>query len=56
MKKRQKINLHINAKEVNSVLACAASLLLTGIPPIVCESIITGVVGSFKRSIKAVLP
>ena len=56
MKKYQKIHLHINAKEVNSVLACAATLLLTGVPQVVCESVITGVVCSFKRSIRAVLP
>jgi hypothetical protein len=56
MKKRQIINIHINGQEVNSVLACAASLLLTGVPQLVCESVIAGVVCRFKNTIKAVLP
>lgn len=50
------MNLKINANEINHVLAHAASLILTGIPPVVCESVITEVVCSVKRSIRAVLP
>jgi hypothetical protein len=56
MKKREKIYLHIKAKEVNSVLAYAASLVLTGIPPVVCESVISEVFLSVKRSISSILP
>jgi hypothetical protein len=39
------------AKEVNAVLAYAASLMLTGIPPMVCESAINEVFCSVKKSL-----
>jgi len=38
-------------KQLNSVLACAASLVLTGVPPVVCESVLDEVVHSFRKSI-----
>jgi hypothetical protein len=38
-------------KQLNSVLACAASLVLTGVPPVVCESVLDEVVYSFRKSI-----
>ena len=56
MKKREKINLRFKAGKVNSVLAYAASLVLTGIPPVVCESVITEVFFSVKKSIVAIFP
>ena len=42
--------------EVNSVIAYAASLMLTGVPPIVCESVISGFFCSVKRSIDTLIP
>ena len=43
----------IKAPEISSVLAYAASLVLTGIPPVVCESVITEVYSSVKKSISS---
>jgi hypothetical protein len=43
----------IKAPEISSVLAYAASLMLTGIPPAVCESVITEVYASVKKSISS---
>ena len=56
MRNREKINLVFKAEKVNSVLAYAASLVLTGIPPLVCESVITEVFFSVKKSIIAIFP
>ena len=41
--------------ELSSVLAYAASLMLTGIPPAVCESVITEVYSSVKKSISSII-
>ena len=38
-------------KEMNSLIACAASLLLTGIPPLVCESVLDEFYISLKKSL-----
>ena len=43
------------APELSSVLAYAASLALTGVPPAVCESVITGVYASVKKSISSII-
>jgi hypothetical protein len=43
------------AKEVNTVLAYAASLMLTGIPPMVCESAINEVLCSVKKSLSTLI-
>jgi hypothetical protein len=45
----------IKAPEISSVLAYAASLMLTGVPPAVCESVITEVYVSVKKSISSIL-
>jgi hypothetical protein len=38
---------------LNKIIAHAASLMLTGVPPEVCESVITGVFCSVKRSLSS---
>lgn len=45
----------IKAPEISSVLAYAASLMLTGVPPAVFESVITEVYVSVKKSISSIL-
>ena len=45
----------IKAPELSSVLAYAASLMLTGVPPLVCESVITEVYSSVKKSISSII-
>jgi hypothetical protein len=50
------IVLHkLKAPEISSVLAYAASLMLTGVPPAVCESVITEVYSSVKKSISSII-
>lgn len=44
------------APELKSVLAYTASLMLTGVPPVVCESVITEVYTTIKRSISTIIP
>lgn len=38
-------------KEVNSVIAYAASMVLTGVPPLVCESVLDGFYGAVRKSL-----
>jgi hypothetical protein len=45
----------LKAPEFSSVLAYAASLMLTGVPPAVCESVITEVYSSVKKSLSSIL-
>jgi hypothetical protein len=45
----------IKAPELSSVLAYAASFMLTGVPPSVCESVITEVYSSVKKSISSII-
>ena len=42
----------LKLRGVNSVLAQAASLMLTGIPPIVCESVLDGICSTVRKSIE----
>jgi hypothetical protein len=46
----------IKVQEVNSVLALAASFMLTGVPPEVCESVISDLYVSVKKSLHTLLP
>jgi hypothetical protein len=55
MKNRERIMFRIKTKEFHSVLAFAASLVLTGVSPLVCESVISEVVCSVKRSLSSIL-
>jgi hypothetical protein len=53
---RNRFILHrLKAPELSSMLAYAASLMLTGIPPAVCESVITEVYSSVKKSISSIV-
>ena len=45
----------LKAPEISSVLAYAASLMLTGVPPAVCESVITEVLSSVKKSVSSII-
>ena len=45
-----------NAKELNSVIAYAASMVLSGVPPVVCESVLTEFYCSLKKSLGNILP
>jgi hypothetical protein len=45
----------LKAPEISSVLAYAASLMLTGVPPVVCESVISEVYSSVKKSISSII-
>jgi hypothetical protein len=56
MKKHYKFRLHrFKVKGMNTVLAYAASMMLSGIPPEVCESTISEVYCSVKKSIAGLL-
>jgi len=43
------------APEISSMLAYAASLMLVGVPPAVCESVITEVYASVKKSLSSII-
>ena len=45
----------LKTPEISSVLAYAASLMLTGVPPSVCESVISGVFTSVKKSVASII-
>jgi len=45
----------IKTPELSSVLAYAASFMLTGVPPIVCESVLNEVYSSVKKSISSII-
>lgn len=38
-------------KGMNSLIAYAASLVLTGVPPLVCESVLDGLYCSVRKSL-----
>jgi hypothetical protein len=44
-----------NSKKVNAVLGYAASLMLAGVPPEVCENTITEVVTTVRKSIASLI-
>ena len=47
------LNLRV-PRNLNRIIAHAASLMLTGVPPEVCETVITGLVCSVKRSLTSI--
>jgi hypothetical protein len=56
MKKYYRFTLHhFKVKGMNTVLAYAASMMLSGMPPEVCESTISEVYCSVKKSIAGLL-
>jgi hypothetical protein len=54
MKRRSRL-YRVPAKELNSVLAYAASLMLNGIPTIVCETVINELYISVRKSISSLI-
>lgn len=52
---RQSRLYRVPAKELNSVLAYAASLMLNGIPPVVCETVINEFYVSVRKSISSLI-
>jgi hypothetical protein len=54
MKRRSRL-YRVPAKELNSVLAYAASLMLNGIPPVVCETVINEFYISVRKSISSLI-
>jgi hypothetical protein len=52
---KDRFALQIKAPELSSVLAYAASFMLTGVPPVVCESILNEVYSSVKKSISSII-
>jgi hypothetical protein len=45
----------IKGAELNTVIAYAASFMLSGVPPLVCESVLTELYSSVKKSIGSIL-
>ncbi|WP_172623216.1 hypothetical protein [Flavisolibacter ginsenosidimutans] len=51
MKRRmENTRRRIKIKEVNSILAHAAALMLTGVPPVVCETVLDEFYSSVRKS------
>jgi hypothetical protein len=46
----------IDVRRVNAVLGLAASLVLSGVPPEVCENTISEVVTSVRKSLMNLIP
>jgi len=44
----------IKIKEVNSILAYAAALMLTGVPAVVCETVLDEFYSSVRKSIERI--
>ncbi|MDQ6609510.1 MAG: hypothetical protein M3Y85_06795 [Bacteroidota bacterium] len=56
MKRIEKLaRQRFNIKELNSVLAYAASLVLSGISPAVCESVIEEFYSSVRKSVHKII-
>lgn len=41
-------------KELNRIMACAAALMLTGVPAVVCESVLDEFYCSVRKSIERI--
>lgn len=55
MKARGQYNKgRFRVKELNSILACAAALMLTGVPAVVCESVLDEFYSSVRKSIERI--
>lgn len=52
--KRGNNSRQFRVKELNSILAYAAALMLTGVPPLVCESVLDEFYCSVKKSIERI--
>ena len=47
-------NKRLKFKQLNSILAYAAALMLTGVPAVVCESVLDEVYCSVRKSIERI--
>ena len=52
---KNKLWRKVNAKEVNSMIAYAAALVLTGVPAVVCESVLDEFYCSLRKSVEKIL-
>jgi len=41
-------------RELNRIMACAAALMLTGVPAVVCESVLDEFYSSVRKSIERI--
>jgi hypothetical protein len=41
-------------KDINRLMACAAALMLTGVPAVVCETVLDEVYCSVRKSIERI--
>lgn len=55
MNSGRKFSQRLKGARLNSVLAYAASLMLTGVPPTVCECVLMEVYCSVKKSIDSII-
>jgi hypothetical protein len=56
MKRKERSRQYrFKAKELNAVIAYAASFMLTGVPPVVCESVLTEFYCSVKKSLNTII-
>ena len=55
MKKKEEVRREwFRLREINSVLAYAASMVLTGVPPLVCESVLDEFYGAVRKSFERI--
>ena len=55
MKKRQVNNRGLfRIREFNRIMACAAALMLTGVPAVVCETVLDEFYCSVRKSIERI--
>jgi hypothetical protein len=45
----------VRVKSLQTVIAHAASMMLTGVPPVVCETVITELYCSMKKSLHSLV-
>jgi hypothetical protein len=55
IKKNRSRQYRFKAQELNSVIAYAASLMLSGVPPAVCESVLTEFYCSVRKSLHTII-
>ena len=55
IKRERSRQYRFKAQELNSVIAYAASLMLTGVPPAVCESVLAEFYCSVRKSLHTII-
>ncbi len=46
---------HVNMKRINAMIAYTAALVLTGVPPVVCQSVIDEFYCTLKKSVDKII-